>query len=43
MMLASGQVCYGFSKAGASPLYGVLNWSQLRSAQYANAQHAQRR
>eukprot|EP00964_Phaeocystis_antarctica_P044982 scaffold25857_cov35-Phaeocystis_antarctica.AAC.1 len=27
----------------AQAYFGVLNWSQLRSAQYANAQHAQRR
>ena len=30
MMLASGQVCYGCSKAGASPLW--CSWSQIRSA-----------
>ena len=29
MMLASGQVCYGCSKAGASPL--SCSWSQIRS------------
>ena len=28
MMLASGQVCYGCSKAGASPLW--CSWSQIR-------------
>ena len=30
MMLASGQVCYGCSKAGASPLLVFLESAQIR-------------